>query len=91
MKITIDPDLDTLENLELVAKIIESKIADREIVDSFDSKKFMEIIKNLEKVHGKRIPIKTIEEDADITESDLENLKRKCEIYEPTEGFIERI
>jgi predicted ArsR family transcriptional regulator len=91
MKITIDPDMDTLENLELTVKILESKIADRTIFDHDENKRILMIIDELEETHGNKIPIRVLEEKIDITEQQLENLKRRGDIYEPERGFIARI
>ena len=100
MKLIIDPDTDSRENLNLMSKIIQAKIADR--FEAFDSDKtvdcLLDLINHLEEIIGKAIPLEDLYSemkkkgiDKSTTKNAVDVLKKSGDIFEPKKGIIQRI
>ena len=102
MEIKIDPDRDSVENLRLLAKVLDAKIVDRKsdgrkrVKDSVGE--LEKTLMKLEAMVGKTIPVcdildemkkKKVSEEA--VESALEHLMTQGKIIEPRIGFIQRV
>jgi DNA replicative helicase MCM subunit Mcm2 (Cdc46/Mcm family) len=99
MEIRLDPDKDSVENLRLVAKILDAKVTDRRQYSKGDAVTALNgVIKVLEANIGKIIPIDDIVVEMENkgfhvqkVEKALEKLKRCGDIFEPRVGFIQRL
>ena len=98
MKIQFDPDRESHENMELIAKIIQAKAIDKNYEGcDLVVKTIKEAILKLEKKLGRLIPLEDLEEEAgqyyDIEEvsNAINAMKRNGDIFEPRKGFIKRV
>lgn len=92
MKITIDPDIDLIENLELTIKILQAKVKDREADDKNLKEMFIESFKRLEEVNEK-VSVDDIKEELEVEDVDslIEYFKDNRYIYESDDGYLMKI
>ena len=99
MKLIIDPDNDTKQNLQFTVKLIQAKLADRyKLIEDECVLYLRGCIVDLEREIGNVIPIGDLKKELKIkgfssldVEQAIEKLKRRGEICEPKHNMIERI